>query len=41
MTREILRMAPEKVRRRGLRCLPLVSIVVFFSLFNRILISVI
>jgi len=35
-----LRMAPEKVRRRGLCCLPPVSILVLFcfSLFNRIFI---
>ena len=36
-----LRMAPEKVRRRGLRRLLPVSIVVLFSLINRILFSVI
>jgi len=30
------RMAPEKVRRRGLRCPPPVSILVLFFLFNRI-----
>ena len=33
---EVLRMALEKVRRRELCCLPPVSIVVLFSLFNRI-----
>jgi len=32
------RIALEKVRRRGLCYLPLVSIVVLFSLFNRIFI---
>ena len=34
MKREDLRMAPEKVKRRELYCLPLVSIVVLFSLFK-------
>ena len=32
ITRRGLRMAPEKVRRRGLHCLPPVSIVVLFFL---------
>jgi len=38
MTQGGPRMAPEKVMRRGLRCLPPVRLVVFCFFFNRIFI---